>query len=165
MKRTLLLLTAGIIVGVGASQFLRAAEGPPVYSVAEINVRDKAAYEKALPEAMNFIKEGGGKYLAGGFDKATTRMGMPLPIVTSSRFIRTRLLWIRPGKAALARGRKEQARRRLPRHRGGGRRAKVNLHLTPESAGNLDPGHIGRAVVGVPSNQRERATFVMSSQL
>jgi uncharacterized protein (DUF1330 family) len=72
------LLTAGIIVGAGASQFLRAAEGPPVYSVAEINVRDKAAYEKVLPEAMNFIKEGGGKYLAGGFDKATTRMGMPV---------------------------------------------------------------------------------------
>jgi len=71
MKKTLLLLTAGIIVGAGASQFLRAAEGPPVYSVAEINVRDKVAYEKALPEAMNFIKEGGGKYLAGA--AASTR--------------------------------------------------------------------------------------------
>jgi hypothetical protein len=29
MKKTLLLLTAGIIVGVGASRFLGAAEGPP----------------------------------------------------------------------------------------------------------------------------------------
>jgi hypothetical protein len=78
MKKTILLLTAGVLVGVGASQLLRAADGPQVYSVAEINVRDKAAYEKALPEAMNFIKEGGGKYVAGGFDKATTRTGMPV---------------------------------------------------------------------------------------
>ena len=106
MKKTILLLTAGIVVGVGVSQLLRAAEGPPVYSVAEINVRDRAAYEKALPEAMTFIKEGGGKYLAGGFDKATTRMGMPVANRTSSRFIRTRLLWIKPGTAALARGSK-----------------------------------------------------------
>jgi uncharacterized protein (DUF1330 family) len=93
MKKTLLLLTAGVIVGVGASQFLRAAEGPPVYSAAEINVRDKAAYEKALPEAMNFIKEGGGKYLAGGFDKATTRMGMPV----ANRYV----IQVYPNKAAL----------------------------------------------------------------
>jgi len=53
MKKTILSLTAGTVVGVGVSRLLRAAEGPPVYSVAEINVRDKAAYEKALPEAMN----------------------------------------------------------------------------------------------------------------
>jgi hypothetical protein len=75
MKKTILLLTAGIVVGVGVSQLMRA---PPVYSVAEINIRDKAAYEKALPEAMNFIKEGGEKYVAGDFDKATTRLGMPV---------------------------------------------------------------------------------------
>jgi len=93
MKKTLLLLTAGIIVGVGASQFLRAAEGPPVYSVVEINVRDKAAYEKALPEAMNFIKEGGGKYLAGGFDKTHTRIGMP----AANRYV----IQVYPNKAAL----------------------------------------------------------------
>ena len=93
MKKTILLLTAGIVVGVGVSQLLRAAEGPPVYSVAEINVRDRAAYEKALPEAMNFIKEGGGKYLAGGFDKTHTRMGMP----AANRYV----IQVYPNKAAL----------------------------------------------------------------
>ena len=93
MKKTLLLLTAGVLVGVGASQLLRAAESPPVYSVAEINVRDKAAYDKALPEAMNFIKEGGGKYLAGGFDKAHARVGMP----AANRYV----IQVYPNQAAL----------------------------------------------------------------
>ncbi len=83
----------GVLVGVGASQLLRAADGPTVYSVAEINVRDKAAYEKALPEAMNFIKEGGGKYVAGGFGKATTRTGMPV----ANRYV----IQVYPNKAAL----------------------------------------------------------------
>jgi uncharacterized protein (DUF1330 family) len=93
MKKAILLLSAGALVGVGASQFLSAAEGPPVYSVAEINVRDKAAYEKALPEAMSFIKEGGGKYLAGGFDKTHTRTGMP----AANRYV----IQVYPNKAAL----------------------------------------------------------------
>jgi uncharacterized protein (DUF1330 family) len=92
MKKTILLLIAGIVVGVGASQLLRAAEGPQLYTVAEINVRDKAAYDKALPEALNIIKEGGGKYVAGGFEKSTTRMGMPV----ANRYVIT----VYPNKAA-----------------------------------------------------------------
>ena len=81
MKKTLLLLTAGIIVGVGASQAsiqLRAATGPAVYNVYEANIKDVDGYEKALPEVGKFIKESGGVRVAGGFNKSKTMRGVPV---------------------------------------------------------------------------------------
>ena len=66
MKKTLLLLTAGVLVGVGASQLLRAAESPPVYSVAEINVRDKAAYGGSARRLEFPSGDGTGKRVADG---------------------------------------------------------------------------------------------------
>ena len=81
MKKILLLLTAGIIVGVGASQAsiqLRAATGPAVYNVYEANIKDVDAYEKALPEVGKFIKESGGVRVAGGFNKSKTMRGAPV---------------------------------------------------------------------------------------
>jgi hypothetical protein len=60
----------------GAVQLLHAANTPPIYNVAEINVRDKGAYEKALAEALELIKAGGAKYFAGGFDKTHTSLDL-----------------------------------------------------------------------------------------
>jgi uncharacterized protein (DUF1330 family) len=93
MLKSALLVTASMVVGAGAVQLLHAADTPLIYNVAEINVRDKAAYEKALPEALELIKAGGAKYLAGGFDKTHTRMGMP----AANRYI----IQVYPNKAAL----------------------------------------------------------------
>ena len=79
MKK-LLLLSAGIIVGVGASQAvvqLRAATGPMVYNVYEANITDEAACTKALPEVEKLIKETGGQRVAGGFNKSKLMRGKP----------------------------------------------------------------------------------------
>ncbi|MGA8653341.1 MAG: DUF1330 domain-containing protein [Xanthobacteraceae bacterium] len=66
-------------LGVAAIQTLHAQAKPPVYMVAEINVRDKAGYEKDfLPPVLKNIKENGGTYLAGGFDKAQAWSGLPV---------------------------------------------------------------------------------------
>ena len=77
MLKSALLVTAGIIVGAGAIHGLHAAGSPPVYSIAEINVKDRAAYEKELPAVLKAIKDGGGVYIAGGFDRATLDYGSP----------------------------------------------------------------------------------------
>jgi uncharacterized protein (DUF1330 family) len=46
--------------------------------VAEVNVRDKTGYEKEfLPPTLKTMKEAGGKYLVGGFDKAVGLSGIP----------------------------------------------------------------------------------------
>ena len=55
----------------GASIYTHAATGPAVYDVYETNVTDEEAYKKVLPEAQKMIKEAGGVYIAGGFNKAT----------------------------------------------------------------------------------------------
>jgi uncharacterized protein (DUF1330 family) len=53
------------------------AMGPSVYSVYEANVTDEAAYKQALPEIQKMIKDNGGSYIAGGFNKATVNHGSP----------------------------------------------------------------------------------------
>ena len=59
------------ILGVGAASVLHAQAKPPAYVVAEINVKDQDGYAKDfLPKAQAYIKEFGGKYLGGGFNKA-----------------------------------------------------------------------------------------------
>ena len=53
------------------------ASGPSIYSVYEANVTDEAAYRQALPEIQKLIKDNGGSYIAGGFNKATVNHGSP----------------------------------------------------------------------------------------
>ena len=78
MLKSALLVTAGIIVGVGASYGLNraSAAGPAIYNVYEASVKDVDAYEKALPEVGKLIKESGGVRVAGGFDKSKTMRGV-----------------------------------------------------------------------------------------
>ena len=49
----------------------------PIYNVYEANVTDEDAYKNALPEVQKIIKENGGVYVAGGFNKAKTDLGKP----------------------------------------------------------------------------------------
>ena len=86
MLKSALLVTAGIIVGVGASYGVlnrASAAGPAIYNVYEASVKDVDAYEKALPEVGRLIKESGGVRVAGGFDKSKTMRGAPV----GNRFI------------------------------------------------------------------------------
>jgi uncharacterized protein (DUF1330 family) len=66
---------AGFVLGIGG---LRAETRLPAYVVAEIDVKDQDGYMKEfLPKAMANIKQHGGKYLAGGKDKAFAMNGSP----------------------------------------------------------------------------------------
>jgi len=63
-------------LGVGAASVLHAQAKPPAYVVAEIDVKDQDGYAKDfLPKAQASIKESGGKYLGGGFNKAVALSG------------------------------------------------------------------------------------------
>jgi hypothetical protein len=53
MFKSALLVAASIVVGAGAVQLLHAAGSPPLFTVAEINVKDRAAYEKDLPSCQS----------------------------------------------------------------------------------------------------------------
>jgi hypothetical protein len=53
----------------GATLYTHADTGPAVFEIYENNVTDEAAYKAALPEAVKFVKDNGGEYLAGGFNK------------------------------------------------------------------------------------------------
>jgi uncharacterized protein (DUF1330 family) len=59
----------------GATLYTQAATGPAIYNVYEANVTDEDAYKKALPEVQKIIKENGGVYVAGGFNKAQVDHG------------------------------------------------------------------------------------------
>ena len=59
----------------GATLYTHAATGPAVYNVYEATVTDEDAYKKALPDAQKIIKEAGGVYVAGGFNKAKVDHG------------------------------------------------------------------------------------------
>jgi hypothetical protein len=48
-----------------------------IYSVFENNVTDEAAYKEVLPEALKITKDGGGIYIAGGFNKSVVDHGGP----------------------------------------------------------------------------------------
>src|SRR5271154_3890078 len=68
------------VLGVGAANVLHAQAKPPGYTWAEIDVKDQDGYTKDfLPKAQANIKEGGGKYIAGGFNKAISMSGSPPP--------------------------------------------------------------------------------------
>ena len=61
-----LAMFAGFGLGAVAVQGLHAQAKPPVYSVAEIDIADQAAYSTYVPKAQAAIKAGGGKILAAG---------------------------------------------------------------------------------------------------
>ena len=61
-----LAMFAGFGLGAVAVQGLHAQAKPPVYSVAEIDIADQAAYSTYVPKAQAAIKAAGGKILAAG---------------------------------------------------------------------------------------------------
>ncbi|HEY1863207.1 MAG TPA: DUF1330 domain-containing protein [Roseiarcus sp.] len=68
------------VLGVGAANVLHAQAKPPGFVLAEIDVKDQEGYTNDfLPKARANIKESGGKYLAGGFNKAISFSGSPPP--------------------------------------------------------------------------------------
>ena len=71
---------ACFFLGAGAVSVLRAQVKLPAFVVAEIDVKDQDGYAKDfLPKAQANIKEHGGKYLAGGLNKAISLSRSPPP--------------------------------------------------------------------------------------
>jgi uncharacterized protein (DUF1330 family) len=67
---------ACLVLGAGgATLYTQAATGPAVYDVYENHVADEATYNKLLPEVQKIIKEDGGEYVAGGFNKTKLMHG------------------------------------------------------------------------------------------
>ena len=76
MLKSALLVTAGIVVGAGAISALHAQSSVPYYLVAEINVKDKTAYEASgVDKVRDGIMKDGAKLIAGGYNKATALDG------------------------------------------------------------------------------------------
>jgi uncharacterized protein (DUF1330 family) len=72
-----LAMLAGIGIGAAAVQTLHAQANPPVYYIAEIDVKDVDAYTKEFaPKAQATIKAAGGRLLAAG-QKVTAFEGDP----------------------------------------------------------------------------------------
>ncbi len=70
----------GFVLGLGAASVLHAQAKPLAYAFAEIDVKEEDGYKKDfLPKAQANIKEFGGKYIAGGFNKAISFSGSPPP--------------------------------------------------------------------------------------
>jgi uncharacterized protein (DUF1330 family) len=72
------LMAVSLLLGAGGAT-IYAQSNVPIYAVAEINVKDKDGYDKVLPMALDLIKAGGGKYIAGGYNKSKSIMGAPPP--------------------------------------------------------------------------------------
>jgi hypothetical protein len=73
-------VTGIFVLGLGTASILHAQAKPPAYTFVEIDVKDQDGYTKDfLPKAQATIKEMGGKYLAGGFNKAISLTGSPPP--------------------------------------------------------------------------------------
>jgi uncharacterized protein (DUF1330 family) len=73
-------VAGSFVLGASLSSVLYAQAKPPAYIVAEIDVKDQDGYGKDfLPKAQALIKESGGKYLAGGANKAISLAGAPPP--------------------------------------------------------------------------------------
>jgi uncharacterized protein (DUF1330 family) len=68
------------VLAVGAANVLFAQAKPSGFVVAEIDVKDQDGYTKEfLPKAQALIKESGGKYIGGGFNKAMALSGAAPP--------------------------------------------------------------------------------------
>jgi uncharacterized protein (DUF1330 family) len=77
-----LMLTAvgAFALGALAIQGLHAQMKPPAYFIGEISVKDQNNYtSEFLPLARKSIADGGGKYVAGGFNKTVAFSGEPPP--------------------------------------------------------------------------------------
>ena len=72
------LMAVSLLIGAGGATIYAQATAP-IYAVAEINVKDKDSYDKILPKALDMIKAGGGKYVAGGYNKTKSIIGTPPP--------------------------------------------------------------------------------------
>ena len=70
-------IIASSVLGGGAVSVLHAQVKLPAYAFVEIDVKDQD--KEFLPKAQANIKEGGGKYIAGGFNKAISMSGSPPP--------------------------------------------------------------------------------------
>jgi uncharacterized protein (DUF1330 family) len=72
-------LSAGLAIGAGGMAAVMAAS-PPIFMVAEVNVKDQATYEATgVVELREQIKAGGGKLIAGGYNKTESLDGSPPP--------------------------------------------------------------------------------------
>jgi uncharacterized protein (DUF1330 family) len=69
-------MLAGFGLGTIAVQGLHAQANAPVYSVAEVDIVDQAAYSTYVPKAQAAIKASGGKFLVAG-GKITAVEGEP----------------------------------------------------------------------------------------
>jgi uncharacterized protein (DUF1330 family) len=103
MFKNALLVTASIIVGAGGVQFLHAQSNAPAYFLAAVNVKDQDGYAKNfLPVAQKSIKEHGGVYVAGGFEKTTVLDGMAAPnrvvLIKFDNFDTAKKWWATNGK-------------------------------------------------------------------
>ena len=79
-RKVMLTAIVSVVLGAGAVELLHAQTTPPAFNVAMINVKDEEGYKKDfLPQAQKMIKEGGGRYIAGGWNKTTTMDGPPPP--------------------------------------------------------------------------------------
>jgi uncharacterized protein (DUF1330 family) len=68
----------GFALGIGAASVLQAQGTAPYYEVAEINVKDQAGYEKSgVDKVRDALKAGGGKVIAGGYNKSHSLIGAP----------------------------------------------------------------------------------------
>jgi len=76
--RIVAIVIGSFVLGLGAASVLHAQTKPPAYVFAEIDVKDQDGYTKDfLPKAQANIRESGGKYLGGGFNKAISLNGTP----------------------------------------------------------------------------------------
>jgi uncharacterized protein (DUF1330 family) len=83
--KSVLLVTTGIIIGGSAVSVLNAQSNAPYFEVAAINVTDKAGYEASgVDKLREAIKAGGGKLIAGGYNKAVTLEG---DVAAANRFL------------------------------------------------------------------------------
>jgi hypothetical protein len=77
MLKSALLVTAGIVIGVGANAVL-AQSNAPYYEVAEINVIDQPNYEASgVDKVRDALKASGVKLIVGGYNKTTSYDGAP----------------------------------------------------------------------------------------
>src|SRR5579863_8005753 len=80
-----LLATATFALGAVAVSALNAQSNAPYFEVAAINVTDQAGYEASgVDKVRDAIKAGGGKLIAGGYNKATTLEG---DVKAANRFL------------------------------------------------------------------------------
>jgi uncharacterized protein (DUF1330 family) len=76
--RMVAVVIGSFALGLGVASVLHAQTKPPAYVFAEIDVKDQDGYAKdVLPKAQANVREFGGKYLAGGFNKAISLNGAP----------------------------------------------------------------------------------------